>query len=456
MGDPRISTGARGRSMIPARVIEAKRDGRPLAPEEMEAFFRGHLRGEVTDYQVAALLMAIVFRGLAPDELDALTRVMLESGARLVLDDLDGPRVDKHSTGGVGDKVSLVLAPLAAELGIYVPMMSGRGLGHTGGTLDKLEAIPGFRTDLSLEAFRRVLGRVGCAMIGQTPEIAPLDGKLYALRSATGTVPSLPLIASSIMSKKLAEGLTGLVLDVKVGEGAFLSDEPRALDLARTMVRLGEAHGVRTVALATAMDRPLGRAVGNALETAEAVACLRGSGPPDLREVVLALAAEMAVVADVAVDADEGRARAEAALGGGGALERFRRMVEAQGGDPAVADAPGDVLPGAQRRAVLEAPCAGVVEAIVPSTLGWAVVALGGGRRRAGDTIDPAVGFVLEVAPGDRVAAGDPLVRVHAADEAGVEEGLAAAREAVRVGEREASLRPLLGPRVTAEGVEPL
>ncbi|MBW3534332.1 MAG: thymidine phosphorylase [Gemmatimonadetes bacterium] len=360
--------------MIPARVIEAKRDGRALSRGEMETFFQAYLRGDVADEQVAALLMAVFFRGMEPEELDALTRIMLESGDRLDLGDLDGPRVDKHSTGGVGDKVSLALAPLAAELGIYVPMMSGRGLGHTGGTLDKLEAIPGFRTDLSLDEFRRVLGDVGCAMIGQTPEIAPLDGRLYALRSATGTVPSLPLIASSIMSKKLAEGLTGLVLDVKLGEGAFLAGEDLAFDLARTMVRLGEAHGVRTVALTTAMDRPLGRAVGNALEVAEAVACLRGGGPDDLRTVVVALAAEMAMVAGPWTEREAAAERAASALDDGSALERFGRLVAAQGGDTDVVDRPGRSLASAPETAVLEAARSGVVEAVAPKVLGWAVV----------------------------------------------------------------------------------
>ncbi|MEQ9568618.1 MAG: thymidine phosphorylase, partial [Longimicrobiales bacterium] len=260
--------------MIPTRVIEAKRDGGSIDSGSLRRFLTRYLDGDVEEYQMAAFLMAVVFRGLDGRELDDLVDVMIGSGASLDLSALDRPRVDKHSTGGVGDKVSIALAPLAAELGVYVPMMSGRGLGHTGGTLDKLEAIPGFRTDLDLGDFRRVLEAVGCAMIGQTAEIAPLDRRLYDLRSVTGTVPSLPLIAASIISKKLAEGLSALVLDVKVGSGAFLPDEERALTLARTMVGIGDARGVRTEALVTAMDRPLGRAVGNALETVEALECL--------------------------------------------------------------------------------------------------------------------------------------------------------------------------------------
>ena len=266
--------------MIPARVIERKREGDALTSEEVRLFFGGYMRAEVTDYQMSAFLMAVFFRGLTPEELDALVGVMLDSGGRLDLSHLPEGKVDKHSTGGVGDKVSLVLAPLAAELGLRVPMMAGRGLGHTGGTLDKLEAIPGFRTDLRLDRLVSVIQDVGCAVTGQTAAIAALDRRLYDLHNATGTVPSLPLIASSIMSKKLAEGLTALVLDVKVGDGAFLPEEDRALELARTMVSLGEARGVRTVALMSAMDRPLGHAVGNALETREALACLAGGGPP--------------------------------------------------------------------------------------------------------------------------------------------------------------------------------
>ena len=326
--------------MIPSRIIEAKRDGASLATEELEGFLAGYLDGRVPDYQMAAFLMAVCFRGLDARETDVLVRSMLESGAVLDLGDLDGPKVDKHSTGGVGDKVSLVLAPLAAAVGLYVPMISGRGLGHTTGTLDKLEAIPGFRTGISLETFRGVLADVGCAMIGQTEEIAPLDRRLYALRDVTGTVPVIPLIAASIMSKKLAEGLDALVLDVKVGSGAFLPEESRALELARAMVSIGTARGLCTVALLTAMDRPLGRAVGNGLETREAIACLRGEGPDDLRELVVAEVGEMLRAGEPGVTEDEAQARVSGALASGAALERFVRLVEAQGGDPRVAEDP--------------------------------------------------------------------------------------------------------------------
>jgi pyrimidine-nucleoside phosphorylase len=378
---------------------------------------------------------------------------MLESGAVLDLSGLGGPRVDKHSTGGVGDKVSLVLAPLAAELGLFVPMMSGRGLGHTGGTLDKLEAIPGFRTDLGLAEFERVLENVGCAMIGQTREIAPLDRRLYDLRSVSGTVACLPLLAASIMSKKLAEGLTGLVLDVKVGEGAFLPAERDALALARTMVELGEDHGVETRALLTAMDRPLGRAVGNALETAEALACLAGHGPDDLRALTIELVAEMAHVGDVVADRDAGRQAARAALDEGRALRRMERLVEAQGGDVRVVTAPRH-LPQARVRRVVRATRSGLVRSVLPLGLGRAVVAMGGGRTRLGQTIDAAVGFVLDVAPGDEVRTGDALATVHAADEAGADEGAWAVDGAVTIGEggRASDLRPLVSHRVDRGG----
>ena len=439
--------------MIPARLIERKRDGEALAPEEIQTFFRSYLEGGVADYQMSAFLMAVYFGGLSTAELDALTGVMLGSGATLDLSHFAEPRVDKHSTGGVGDKASLPLAPLAAELGVRVPMMSGRGLGHTGGTLDKLESIRGFRTNLPLSRFVEVLADVGCAMTGQTAEIAPLDRRLYDLRNATGTVQSLPLIASSIMSKKLAEGLTALVLDVKVGAGAFLPEEDRALELARTMVAIGEARGVRTVALLTAMDRPLGRAIGNALEVRESIECLEGGGPPDLRELTVDLAAEMAFRGGGWTDRAAARAEAVRALDDGRARERFVRLVRAQGGDPAVIDHP-DRLPRAEVVVDVPAPREGIVEAIAPLPLGWGLVELGGGRRAVGEPIHHGVGFVLRVAPGDRVRAGDPLAQVHAASEAQAVRGRQIVLEAVTLGERAVRLRPLLSHRITRAGVE--
>ena len=414
---------------------------------ELEAFLRGYLDGSVEEYQMSAFLMAVVFRGATDAELATLLEVMIGSGAVLDLDHLPGPRVDKHSTGGVGDKVSLPLAPLVASMGVFVPMMSGRGLGHTGGTLDKLESIPGFRTDLPLDRFTAVLEEVGCAMIGQTAEIAPLDRRLYDLRSVTGTVPCIPLIAASIMSKKLAEGLNGLVLDVKVGEGAFLPEFDRAIELARTMVRLGRAAGVTTTARLTAMDRPLGRAIGNALEVEESIDCLRGGGPVDLRTLVLELAAEMCVAGGSESSMDRARSAAARALDDGRAMEVMERMVAAQGGDVEWLRDPSrrDVAP--ERREVT-APRSGIVARVSPLALGHATIALGGGRRRLGEAIDPRVGFELAVSPGDEVRAGDPIGVVHAADESSARAGARALESAVVVADERAPVLDLFLDRV--------
>ena len=442
--------------MSAIRVIERKSAGRTLEAGELRAFLGAYLKGDIPDYQMAAFLMAVWFRGLSGGELDAFLHTMIASGASLDLSHLDGPRVDKHSTGGVGDKVSLVLAPLAAELGLYVPMMSGRGLGHTGGTLDKLESIPGFRTDIALDRFVSILERERFAMIGQTPEIAPLDRRLYDLRSVTGTVSSIPLIATSIMSKKLAEGLTGLVLDVKTGSGAFLPETGRALELARTMVDLGVRAGVDTVALVTAMDRPLGRAVGNALEVAEALECLAGGGPADLREITLALAAQMLVAGGMARDPGSARERAAATLDSGRPLERFARVVSLQGGDARVVHRP-ERLPAARVRRFVRATTAGYVGAIDPLALGRGVVELGGGRTRLGATINRGVGFKLEVQTGEAVTAGHTLGVVQAAAPAEADQASEVLRRAIRiVPEPPPPPAPLVSHRVTAKGVERL
>ena len=439
--------------VIPA-LIEHKRDGRPLTPGQWAELVRDYAAGKVPDYQMSALLMAVFFRGLEPAELAALTDAMIDSGDRLRFDGHPVPVVDKHSTGGVGDKVSLLLAPMVASCGVAVPMMSGRGLGHTGGTLDKLESIPGFRTDLTLREARAQIEQLGCAMLGQTPEIAPADKRLYALRDVTGTVESIPLIAASIMSKKLAEGLGGLVLDVKTGSGAFLTDTARAIELARTMIGLGEARGCPTVALLTAMDRPLGRACGNALEVEEAIAGLRGDGPADLMEVTFALGAEMLVLVGAARSPAEARQRLEEAVASGRALQTFARVIEAQGGNPAVVDDPG-VLPQAQAVEVYRAEQAGVVAAVEPRRIGRAIVELGGGRTTIDDVVDPTVGFVITVKPGDSVREGEPIASVFARDEAGIALGLKALQEAVTVGET-GRRTPLVSHRITSRGVEPL
>ncbi|MHB1863927.1 MAG: thymidine phosphorylase [Gemmatimonadaceae bacterium] len=435
------------------QLIERKRDGGRLAPDEWTAFIRAYAAGQITDYQMSAFLMACFIRGLDRAETAALTDAMLGSGGRLELGHLGKARIDKHSTGGVGDKVSLVLAPLVSCLGVAVPMMSGRGLGHTGGTLDKLEAIPGFRTRLSLAEARAELEAIGCALIGQTEEIAPADRKMYALRDATATVESIPLIAASIMSKKLAEGLTGLVLDVKRGSGAFLPELDAELELAGTMVSLGADHGCPVVALLTAMDRPLGRACGNALETEEAIHALRGEGPPDLMDVTYALGAEMLLLAGAAANGADARRRLEGAIASGQAARQFQRIIEAQGGNPAVVDDPA-LLPQARECELFAAPRRGVVARIEPRTIGYGVTTLGGGRTAVADVIDPTVGFVITAKPGDRVAAGEPLATVFARDARGVEAGRACLARAIVIADAAEPPLPLISHRVSQAGVE--
>ncbi len=439
--------------MLARDLIERKRDGQRIEPGEWRALADALATDRVPDYQVAALLMAIYWRGLDRGETSALTDAMLGSGRRLELDHLPAARVDKHSTGGVGDKVSLVLAPLVSCLGVAVPMMSGRGLGHTGGTLDKLDAIPGFRTDLSLEAATRQLERLGCVLIGQTGEIAPADRKLYALRDATATVESIPLIAASIMSKKLAEGLTGLVLDVKRGSGAFLPELDRGLKLAETMIRLGADRGCPVVALLTAMDRPLGRACGNALETEEAIHALRGEGPADLMAVTYALGAEMLVLGGVAATLDEARRKMEGAISSGRAAEQFQRIIAAQGGNPGVVDDPA-TLPQAAACEVFRASRRGFVARVEPRAVGRGVIALGGGRMRMDDAVDPTVGFVITARPGDWVEAGEPLATILARDAGGLALGAAALGEAIVIADEAERPLPLVSHRVSAAGVE--
>jgi pyrimidine-nucleoside phosphorylase len=440
--------------MVVPRLIERKRDGHALEPAEWSELIRAYAAGQVPDYQMSALLMAICFRGLEPAELAALTDAMLASGDRLHFDGWSTPRVDKHSTGGVGDKTSLLLAPMLAAAGVAVPMMSGRGLGHTGGTLDKLEAIRGFRTDISLREAEAQVRRLNCALIGQTPEIAPADKRLYALRDVTATVESIPLIAASIMSKKLAEGLDGLVLDVKTGSGAFLPSVDDALTLARTMVGIGESRGCKVVALLTAMDRPLGRAAGNALEVREAVAGLRGHGPEDLMEVTFALGIEMLRVAGLATDAATARHLLRDTIQSGRALERLMQVVEAQGGDPAQIEHP-ERLPSAPVQELFTAPEDGVVVGIEPRAVGRAIVALGGGRATMDDVIDPSVGFVFRAVAGEAIKRGQPLVEIHARTRDDAEGAARALAAAITLGEH-ARLLPLVSHRVTSAGVEEL
>jgi pyrimidine-nucleoside phosphorylase len=393
-------------------IIRKKRDGQELSRTEIESLVQGYTAGQIPDYQTSAWLMAAVIRGLTRAETAALTEAMLRSGEVLDLSDLPASKVDKHSTGGVGDKTSLVLAPLAAAGGLVVPMISGRGLGHTGGTLDKLESIPGFDVNLPVPEFRRVLKACGCCMIGQTAEIAPADRKLYALRDVSGTVESPYLICASIMSKKLAEGIDGLVLDVKTGSGAFMKKEEDAVFLAELMVETGERVGKRTAALITDMDQPLGNYVGNALEVIEVLEVLRGNGPDDLRELCLELAGWMFHLADSSVSVAQGRSTAEKLINSGEALTKFRQMVELQrGAVRAIDDA--SRLPRARHTVEVTSRTDGYVASIACETVGTACVILGGGREKKEDAIDPAVGFILHKKVGDAVRAGEPLVTVY-------------------------------------------
>ncbi len=413
-------------------VVQKKRDGGELNREEIEFFVQGYARGEIPDYQAAAFAMAVFFRGMTPPEIVALTEAMMRTGEVLDLSDLPGPKVDKHSTGGVGDKTSLVLAPLAAACGVYVPMISGRGLGHTGGTLDKLESIPGFKVRLSLLEFRRVLRECGLGLIGQTREIAPADRALYALRDVTATVSSMPLISASIMSKKMAEGIDALVLDVKCGDGAFLPGREQAKTLATTMVGIGRGMGKKVVALITAMDQPLGRAVGNALEVAECVETLKGRGPADLESLSIELAAWMVHLGGVAASLDAGRAKVREALASGAGLERFRRVIELQGGDPRVCDDPS-LLPQARETVVVRSERDGRVARLAARAVGDASMLLGAGRETVQSVIDPAVGFVFHKKVGDPVAVNEPIVTAHVGKASDREAALARLREAIVV-----------------------
>jgi pyrimidine-nucleoside phosphorylase/thymidine phosphorylase len=423
-------------------IIQKKRDGGALSQDEIAFFIDGYTKGRVADYQASALAMAVFFRGMTPEETVALTQSMMRTGEVLDLSALPGPKVDKHSTGGVGDKTSLVLAPLAASCGVIVPMISGRGLGHTGGTLDKLESIPGFRVGLSLDELRDVLRRTGMGLIGQTPQIAPADRKLYALRDVTATVESRPLIAASIMSKKMAEGIDALVLDVKTGDGAFMKtlDDSRAL--ARAMVDIGRGMGKKVAALITDMDQPLGNAVGNALETAECIDTLSGRGPADLVALSVELAAWMVHLGHgETLEAARGRIRE--ALASGAGLSKFREVIALQGGDPAVCEEPGR-LPRARRTVDIAAESGGFVTRIACAAIGHAAMVLGAGRETVDSTIDPAVGLILHRKVGDEVKKGQPLVTLHVNDDARLAEATERVRSAIHVGPEAPRREPLI------------
>ncbi len=399
-------------------LIGKKRDGGSLTAAELEWIIAEYTADVIPDYQLSAFLMAVIFRGMSTEELSAWTDAMLHSGDVLDLSSIAMPKIDKHSTGGVGDKISIPLAPLVTACGVAIPMMSGRGLGHTGGTLDKLDTIPGFKSRLDPDVFARQLDELGLVLAGQSETLVPADRRIYALRDASGTVPAVPLIASSIMSKKLAEDLDGLVLDVKIGSGAFMKDVASGTTLAETMVKLGRSHNTPVVGFLTDMDQPLGTEVGNANEMVESIAILRGEGPEDTTELTMVLGAEMLVLAGVADDRAAARAQLEAAVDTGAGLEVFAKVIDAQGGDPAVLDDP-TLLPSADHAHVVAAERDGYVQRCDALAVGRSAVRLGAGRQAKEDEIDPGVGITVHAKVGDEVAAGDPLatVRYNTADQ---------------------------------------
>ena len=423
-------------------VIARKRDGHSLTRQDIDLFVRGVIDGSWPDYQASALLMAIVLRGMSAEETHALTDAMVCSGDRVDLTDIPGAKVGKHSTGGVGDKVSIVLAPLAAACGLIVPKMSGRGLGHTGGTLDKLESIPGFRIGLTIDEFKGALRAVGTAIIGQSATLAPADRKIYALRDVTATVPSVPLISASVMSKKLAEGCDALVLDVKCGQGAFMKNDVEARALAESLVAIGTRAGVRTEALITGMDAPLGLAVGNAVEIIECIEILKGRGARDLTDLIVTLASRMLVVGGKASDADA-ESRVRAVLESGQALDRFRALIAQQGGDASVVD---DYrrLPGARHRHAVTADRSGFVSVLQAELIGRASMVLGAGRSRVEDKIDHGTGAVIHHKPGAAVAAGEPILDLLYNDDANLQDAIEFAREAIVISPDAPKVRPLV------------
>jgi pyrimidine-nucleoside phosphorylase len=424
-------------------IIIKKRDGGALGHEEISSFVTGVTDGSWPEYQASSLLMAIVLRGMTPQETAWLTDAMVKSGIRVDLSGIQGIKVDKHSTGGVGDKTSLILAPVVAACGLPIPMMSGRGLGHTGGTLDKLESIPGFSVRLSLDEMKRALASTGCAMIGQTDQIAPADKTLYSLRDVTGTVESIPLISASIMSKKIAEGIDALVLDVKTGSGAFMKTEADSRRLAESLVAIGNANGVKTEAIITDMDAPLGRAVGNANEVVECIQAMRGNGPADLMEVTMALTVSLLILGKVAGTPAEASRLAQQAIDSGSALDRFRRIIEVQGGDPRVVD---DVsrLPHVDQHHDVKATRSGYLVRMDAELVGRASVALGAGRDRVEDPVDPAVGIMVNAKPGDKVKAGDALLDVAYRDSGRLARALELIGRALVIGDEPPVKRPLI------------
>ena len=424
--------------MRPQDVIRKKRDGQSLTRDEIDFFIGGITSGRIADYQVSALLMAIYLNGMDQSEQQALTEAMLNSGNILDFSDIPKPKADKHSTGGVGDKTSVIIAPLVAACGVCVPMISGRGLGHTGGTLDKLESIPGYSVNLSATEFKDVLDKVGYAMAGQTAELAPADKKMYALRDATSTVEAIPLIVASIISKKGAAGLDAMIIDVKVGNGAFMREQSRARELAHALVSTGNSCGIKTRALLTDMNQPLGRAVGNSLEIEECINLLRGDAPPaahPVLELSLELAAHMLLLANVDETAEAAHRRLRQVVQSGKALECLRRNIEAQGGDPRVCDNPAVFLPLVSETVKVESPRSGFITRVDTTEIGHAIAAIGGGRVRIEDTIDPTVGFTSELKIGDQVEAGNAIGIVYCADGSNAAEAARRIQAAYHIGD---------------------
>ena len=440
--------------MRPQDVIRKKRDGISLSREEIDFFVAGVTSGRIADYQVSALLMAIYLNGMDQAEQQALTEAMLNSGNILDFSDIPKPKADKHSTGGVGDKTSIIIAPLVAACGVCVPMISGRGLGHTGGTLDKLESIPGYRVALSATEFKQVLDRVGYAMAGQTAELAPADKKMYALRDATATVEAIPLIVASIISKKGAAGLDAMIIDVKVGNGAFMREEARAKELAHALVSTGNSCGIKTRALLTDMNQPLGGAVGNSLEVQECIKILRGEANEAARPVLdlsLELCAHMLLLANVEQTIEAARARLEEVLHSGKALECLQSNIAAQGGDPRVCDAPGSFLPLVSETVKVESPRSGFITRVDTTEIGHAVAAIGGGRVRIEDTVDPTVGFTSELKLGYEVRAGDAIGIVYCADRAAAAKAARRIQAAYEIGDAPANKPPKLVKEIINE-----
>ncbi len=430
-------------------IIKKKRDGLELTPDEIRALIHEYTHDQIPDYQMAALTMAVFIRGLTDAELGVWTRAMMDSGRVMDLSHISSVKVDKHSTGGVGDKISLCLAPLVAACGVPVPMISGRGLGHTGGTLDKLESIPGFRVDLDPDQYAKIVGDIGLCLIGQTKDLAPADRKLYALRDVTGTVDSIPLISASIMCKKLAEGIDALVLDVKTGSGAFMKTEAEARVLASKMVAIGREMGREVEAFITDMDQPLGNTAGNALEVMEAVDVLKGVGPADTTEITYTLGAAMLRLGKVAADDAEGRRMIARAVADGSGLAKFKQMVAAQGGNPAAAD-DYSLLPGASGVEVLTAPRAGYVTGIDTEKMGIAILVLGAGRERFDSPIDHGVGAMFLKKKGAWVEKGEPLVNLLVNDRSRLAQSLQLAGEAFSIGDEPPVERPLVFGKITA------